>query len=340
MTGLIGSITSLTALNLFQLGLLTFDRKGRVKYRNRPFRSMTRDNRRLEIVIRQHLEEIKPLFKKINNIPFRFDMYPYSYRAFFVTMQRFGIYAVLIINDGKVDSSYKREITRNISHELKTPLTSIRGYLETIIGNPLMKSEDRRYFLERALVNVERLEELIRDLSLLEMASDAAKYLEKERINLSQTIFNTKKNLEFRAEKNGVHMELKNLPDSLYISGHPRLLEAIFINLLENGIKYSRPGDSVTVEYAGMEYAGKNGHYHRFYIYDTGPGIPREFQEKIFERFYRIDSGRSRKTGGTGLGLSIVKHAVAFHEGKISIDKDYTAGLKYILELPAGDLRG
>ena len=234
-----------------------------------------------------------------------------------------------------MDSSYKREITRNISHELKTPLTSIRGYLETIIGNPLMKGEDRRYFLERALVNVERLEELIRDLSLLEMASDAAKYLEKERINLSQTIFNTKKNLEFRAEKNGVSMELKNLPDSLYISGHPRLLEAIFINLLENGIKYSRPGDSVTVE-----YAGKNGRYHRFLIYDTGPGIPEEFQEKIFERFYRIDSGRSRKTGGTGLGLSIVKHAVAFHEGRISIDKSYTAGLKYILELPAGNLPG
>jgi len=321
-------------LKLYDLSLIIFNGKGRVLYKSRAYRLI--ENRLLEAsigldnILQERLTEILSAEQKSYPFPYRLVLGGINFK-FLVAALRFPkIFPVLVVEEEQYNTRFKQEMTRNISHELKTPLTSIRGYIETILGNPLMEQELRRHFLDRALKNVERLEELIRDLAVLDMASDASRYLKKKKCNLSQIIFNSVKNLEFRAEQSGIDVELSGFPEQLSMTGDLRLLEAVFINLIENGIKYSHPGDSVYIK-----YIGSSSGVYEIEVYDTGPGIPEEYHDKIFERFFRIDSGRSRKTGGTGLGLSIVKHAVAFHNGTIEIDKNYHSGTKFKLKFPA-----
>lgn len=336
MKRLIKYIVRIRILKIYKLSLIIFNSKGRVIYRNSAYRllndKLSKASIDLDNILKNHLIEILSLEKRIYPFPYRLTLEGINFKFLFAVIKFPKIFPVLVIDKEKENAKFKQEITRNISHELKTPLTSIRGYIETILGNPLMEQELKRHFLDRALKNVERLEELIRDLAVLDMASDGSRYLKKKKCNLSQIIFNTVKNLEFRAEQAGIDVKLTGFPEELPMIGDPRLLEAVFINLIENGIKYSRPGDSVSVNYLGV-YSG----YYEIEVYDTGLGIPEEYHDKIFERFFRIDSGRSRKTGGTGLGLSIVKHAIAFHNGTIEIDKSYAPGTKFKLRFPAAD---
>ena len=321
---------------LYDLSLIVFNSKGKVLYKNRAYsflkEKLSKNSINLDNILLNYLEEILSMEGMHHSYSYRLELSGINFKFLFASLKFPRIFPVLVTEEEEENTSFKQEITRNISHELKTPLTSIRGYIETIAGNPLMEQELRRHFLDRALKNVERLEELIRDLAILDMASDGSRYLKKKKCNLSQVIFNSVKNLEFRAEQSGIDIEFSGFPEQLPITGDPRLLEAVFLNLIENGIKYSRPGGIVSVKYSGISLG-----YYEIEVYDTGPGIPAEYHEKIFERFFRIDSGRSRKTGGTGLGLSIVKHAVAFHNGTIGIDKSYTPGTKFKLRLPAED---
>ncbi len=332
------TLIQLLTVRTFKIPLIILSRRGNTIYRNKYVKHLY-DNASsklsIESFVERYLKEFILFQKRQFPISFSFSLGGENFRVIYSKVKFPRLMIALIHYEGKKDSLFKQEITRNISHELKTPLTSIRGYIETIMGNPLMNVEDRRYFLDRALKNVERLENLIRDLTLLDMASDGSRFLNKKEINLSQIIFNSKKNLEFKAEKHGVKITLKNIPEKIPITGHSLLLEAIFLNLIENGVKYSRPGDTITVEYINNGNTG-----HTIAVYDTGPGIPEEYHLKVFERFFRIDSGRSRKTGGTGLGLSIVKHAVKFHNGSIHIDKDYTNGTKFILYFPPSEFKG
>ncbi len=321
----------LSTVKAFKIPVLMLNKQGEIIYKNRDAKKLIKKNladHSIEAFITRYIREIILVQKRQFPVSFSFSLGGENFKVVYSQSLFRGIILAIIHTEGKKDSLFKQEITKNISHELKTPLTSIRGYIETIIGNPLMDGENRRYFLERALKNVERLEDLIRDITLLDMASDGARFLKKREVNLSQVIFNSKKNLEFKAEKHGVEIILKNIPEDITIEGHTLLLEAIFLNLIENGVKYSRPGDTITVEYS------TKADYHIIYVYDTGPGIPKEYHEKVFERFFRVDAGRSRKTGGTGLGLSIVKHAIKFHRGTIQIDKNYTMGTKFILTFP------
>ncbi len=325
-------LVSLLTVKTFKIPVVLLNRRGDTVYRNRYVKNLYQTHNSklsIEAFIERYLKEFILFQKREFPISFNFSLGGENFRVVYSRVRFPRVIIALIHHEGKKDSLFKQEITRNISHELKTPLTSIRGYIETIMGNPLMDVENRRYFLDRALKNVERLENLIRDLTLLDMASDGSKFLNKKEVNLSQIIFNSKKNLEFKAEKHGVEIILKNIPEEIPIVGHPLLLEAIFLNLIENGVKYSRPGDTITVEYMNNSDTG-----HTIAVYDTGPGIPEEYHLKVFERFFRLDAGRSRKTGGTGLGLSIVKHAVKFHNGSIHIDKNYNNGTKFVLYFP------
>ncbi len=332
MRFLINFIIKTKILKLYNFGLLVFKGNGKILFKNHTYKELAQkasDSFNLDSILKNRLQDIISKDESAGSLPYRLKLAGSNYKFLYTVLRFPKVFPVLVIEEEHKDVRFKQEITRNISHELKTPLTSIRGYVETILGNPLMDQELKRHFLDRSLKNVERLEELIRDLSILDMASDGSRYLKKKQCNLSQIVFNSVKNLEFRAEQSGIEINLAGFPERLMITGDSRLLEAIFINLIENGIKYSRPGNRVHVKYSGL-HSG----FNTIEIYDTGPGIPAEYHDKIFERFFRIDSGRSRKTGGTGLGLSIVKHAVAFHNGRIEIDKNYNSGTKFLLKFP------
>lgn len=205
----------------------------------------------------------------------------------------------------------KRQMTNNIAHELRTPVTSIRGYMETMVNNPEMPEDKRMLFTERAYLQTLRLSELIRDISLITKIEEAPDMLKKEHLGIKMIIDEVCEEFaRILADKNAT--VTNNVPEELSIKGNSTLLYAIFRNLIENSVRYAgesfdiciscRPGNDGTIVF---EYT------------DNGNGVPEEYLDRIFERFYRIPSESSDKAEGSGLGLSIVRNAVAFHSGSI-----------------------
>ncbi len=221
----------------------------------------------------------------------------------------------------------KQQMISNLAHELKTPVTSIMGYLETILTHETIDQEKQRHFIKRAFQQSKRLTSLIRDISMLNKIGEAEDYFKISKINLNKLVKDVVENLQFRLTER--HMEVRVHIDRLtVVTGNWELIYSIFQNLLENTILYA--GEGVTVDIA--MYMEEDEYYYFSYA-DTGPGIPEEHQARIFERFYRIDKGRSRKRGGTGLGLSIVKNAVIFHRGDISVRNRPGGGVEFLFTL-------
>lgn len=217
----------------------------------------------------------------------------------------------------------KKEMTNNIAHELKTPVSSIRGYLEILVNNKNIDTEKRQYFLEHSYAQTLRLSDLIQDISLITKLEESSSLFPKEKIDL-HTIFN-----EASAEwqelftQNNIVIE-NRLDSNLFMAGNHNLIYSIFRNLIENAIKYA--GENIKIV---IECTQHNSHTYHLRFYDTGIGVKNNYLERIFERFVRIDDGRSRKNGGTGLGLSIVKHAVQFHGGTITASNRENGGLQF-----------
>ena len=221
----------------------------------------------------------------------------------------------------------KQQMTNNIAHELRTPVSSIRGYLETLVTCGDISPERRQMFLDRAYAQVMRLSDLIRDIALITKIEEAPEQLAKEKLNLKSVadeIFE-----EFRETIEREDMKVENLlPDNLEITGNASLIYAIFRNLVENSVKYAGHGVTLHIEC----YAKGDGYCHLTY-YDTGKGVSEEHLAKIFERFYRISEGRTRDAGGSGLGLSIVRNAIAFHKGDVRALNRKGGGLEFIFSL-------
>ena len=220
----------------------------------------------------------------------------------------------------------RRELTQNISHELKTPVASILGYTETILNNPDMSDETKQQFIHRTHAQAVRLTSLLQDISTLNRMDYAADVLSFERTDVAaivaEIIAETGPTLE---EK---RMTLHNyLPESIVVQGNSSLLYSIFRNLIDNAIHYA--GKGTVVELSAI----KESQQWRFTFADNGQGIPSEHLPRIFERFYRIDKGRSRSMGGTGLGLAIVKNAVLLHGGNISAQSSEGHGLSFSFTL-------
>lgn len=218
-----------------------------------------------------------------------------------------------IINNAQL----RQEFTANVSHELKTPLTAISGYAE-LIGNGMTGKEDTIRFSNEIHSNANRLLSLINDIIKLSELDEADHQMEMERIDLYKLAENCVQMMQVTAEKQGIRLILQG--ESTMVTANKGLMDEVFYNLCSNAIRYNKPGGSVTVT------VGTKDEHPFLSVTDTGIGIPKECQERVFERFYRVDKSRSKSTGGTGLGLAIVKHIVAQHNAALHLDSELGEG--------------
>ena len=221
----------------------------------------------------------------------------------------------------------KQEMTSNIAHELRTPVTSIRGYLETLLNRPLPEDK-KRYFITQAFNQTIVLSELIQDMSLITRMEEAPNSFQLEWVKISALLDELKYDLTIPLLEKSITMEW-NVPAELEVKGNKNLLYSIFRNLTDNVIRYAGNHVKICVN----KYNEDNNFYYFSYS-DTGIGISDEQHlNRLFERFYRINEGRTRDTGGTGLGLSIVKNATAFHKGTIFAKNRTGGGLEFLFKI-------
>ena len=221
----------------------------------------------------------------------------------------------------------KRQLTQNIAHELKTPVSSIQGYLETILSNPNIPKETVKTFLERSYAQSNRLTTLLRDISVLTRMDEAPEMMEREAVNLSLVVENIINEVNLGLDEK--HIKVINLmPQALMINGNHSLLYSIFRNLMDNAIAYAGTNIQITIN-----CFREDDTFYYFSFSDSGIGVEEEHLTRLFERFYRVDKGRSRKLGGTGLGLAIVKNAVLFHGGTIFAKNAPNGGLEFVFTL-------
>ena len=225
------------------------------------------------------------------------------------------------------ESRMKRQLTQNVSHELKTPVSSIQGYLETILSNPDLSPDKRQFFLERCYSQSTRLTGLLRDISVLNRLDEASEMFDITEVNITKLIAEIQKECSQDMEEKHITSEII-LPGDPTVFGNNSLLYSIFRNLYDNAIAYAGENIRITVN-----CYKEDPKYYYFSFSDNGVGIPEEHINRIFERFYRVDKGRSRKIGGTGLGLSIVKNGVNFHKGQISAKSSPGKGVTFFFTL-------
>lgn len=222
----------------------------------------------------------------------------------------------------------KQEMTSNIAHELRTPVTSIRGYLEIALGQSLdsLKAQD---FLTKAHEQTIVLSELIQDMSLITKIEEAPNSFKQESVNMEELLYSLKNDLEELLLEKNIDMKWGNLKDVL-VYGNRNLIYSIFRNLTDNAIRYA--GTNISID---ITKYNEDKNFYYFSFADTGIGIPNEYHlNRLFERFYRINEGRTRDTGGSGLGLSIVKNAVLLHKGNIVAKNRAEGGLEFLFKLP------
>ena len=216
----------------------------------------------------------------------------------------------------------KHEMTGNISHELKTPVSSIQGYLETIVNHPEISEERRRLFIERSYLQSLRLSDMITDISTITKLEEAPEQFTPKPLNLKVVYEEVLEEMGDSIRTHGIQVENKLEP--LCVRGNYSLIYSIFRNLIENTMKYAGDGSCVHVSYS----ASQDG-THCIDYYDTGRGVAEDELDKIFERFYRLDADRGKPVGGSGLGLSIVRNAVLFHKGGIKAYRVPGGGLGF-----------
>lgn len=221
----------------------------------------------------------------------------------------------------------KKQLTQNIAHELKTPVSSIQGYLETIVNNPELPREKIDTFLARSYAQSNRLTCLLRDISTLTRMEEAPNMADKEALNISLIVQNILNEVALQLEEKQITVR-NLLPQKLMIQGNQSMIYSIFRNLTDNAIAYAGTNLQITIN------CFRQGEkYYYFSFADTGCGVASEHLGRLFERFYRVDKGRSRKLGGTGLGLAIVKNAVILHGGNIFAKDNPEGGLEFIFTL-------
>lgn len=238
-----------------------------------------------------------------------------------------AVILVLDVTEKEAQEQYRREFTANVSHELKTPLTSISGIAE-IIRNGIVKQEDIPHFAGKIYDESQRLITLIGDIIKLSRLDENQVPMERESVDLLETARDVVQQLASVAKKNGVTLVANGTHG--VVSGVRQVLSEMVYNLCENAVKYNRPGGRVWVE---VQQEGANV---VFRVRDTGIGIPAAEQGRIFERFYRVDKSHSKAVGGTGLGLSIVKHGAALHHAAIHVESEPGVGTEIRLTFPAG----
>lgn len=212
----------------------------------------------------------------------------------------------------------KRQLTQNAAHELKTPAASIHGYLESILDNPDMPNDKKQHFLERCYAQSERMNKLLLDMSALTKLDEIDDNRSEARkdyrpVDVLQIIQSVLDDTALQLQEKGIAPSLQ-LPQHVEVLGDQSLIYSIFRNLIDNAIAYATGASSLKITCTEVEKEGR--HFYEFLVSDNGSGVEAQHLTHLFERFYRVDKGRSRKLGGTGLGLAIVKNAVAAHGGQ------------------------
>lgn len=221
----------------------------------------------------------------------------------------------------------RNQFVSNASHELKTPLATMKILLESIIYQPEMEADMRTEFLTDINKEIDRLNLIIGDLLTLVSMDSKTMRLNRSTFSLAQVVTDTAHRLELVAERNNQELKL-SLNDRCEMYADNAKLTQVVYNLMENALKYTQEGGIVRVRLV------RSGHDAVLTVTDNGPGIPKEDQAHIFERFYRVDKARSRETGGTGLGLSIVHQMVLAHGGSVSVESEEGQGSTFTVELP------
>ncbi len=224
-------------------------------------------------------------------------------------------------------SILKKQLTQNISHELKTPISSIQGFTETLINNPNMDEERKLFYIKRCHAQAVRLTNLLQDISMLNKLDESSESFELDEINLLDIVDSVIQDVSLALEEKNMHTEVK-LPEDLVIKGNVSQIYSIFRNLIDNSILYAGVGTTIFIECYRTD-----SEFVYLSVADNGVGVDSVHLNKIFDRFYRVDKGRSRKLGGTGLGLSIVKNAIQFHQGRISAKGRKGGGVEFLFTL-------
>ena len=210
---------------------------------------------------------------------------------------------------------------------MKTPVSSIQGYLETIVNNDHIPHDKINVFLERCYAQSNRLSRLLRDISVLPRRDEAANMIEMEKVDISVLVTNIVNEVSLELEEKQITV-VNSLKKDIQIRGNYSLLYSIFRNLMDNAIAYA--GTNIQIN---INCFREDENFYYFSFADTGIGVSPEHLNRLFERFYRVDKGRSRKLGGTGLGLAIVKNAVIIHGGSISAKNNQGGGLEFVFTL-------
>jgi two-component system phosphate regulon sensor histidine kinase PhoR len=234
------------------------------------------------------------------------------------------------INILKDQENYRREFLGNISHELKTPLFTIQGYILTLVdGGALKDKKVREKYLRRAAKGVDRIISIVKDLDLITQFESGIKTVDRSEFNIFDLVDNVFDLLEFESEKNNISLKLENKNNSLiYVNADQERILQVLTNLIVNSIKYGSDNGYTKVI---VENFNKEKVIVR--IIDNGEGIEEEHIPRLFERFYRIDKNRSRKKGGSGLGLSIVKHIIEAHNEQIFVKSIIGEGTEFSFTL-------
>ncbi len=221
----------------------------------------------------------------------------------------------------------KRELTNNLNHELKTPVAAINLCFETLIAHPSLEEKQRTDFLRRGYEHVHRLQHLLADVSAITRLEEGSEKIEKEPVDIAALVDDVIFDTQQQAGEKGIQVTAE-IPAGTIVNGSYQMLESIFHNLVENACVYSG-GTQVVIK---LE-SGFDRDLLLFSVEDDGEGVAEKHLSRLFERFYRVDKGRSRRAGGTGLGLAIVKHAVNFHGGQIKAMIGSQGGLRLLFTL-------
>ena len=219
----------------------------------------------------------------------------------------------------------RQDFVANVSHELKTPLTSIRGYIETLLNGALEDEKNNRRFLEKSLHHVSQLSNLVSDLLKLGELEAEGKRLTKTRVNLNSVAQEVFERYDPKSIGRSLRLSLELNPEDPFVLGDRKGMCHIFDNLLSNAIKYTPDNGEITLKVTSETDRGG------VEVRDTGMGIPQDEISRIFERFYRVDKARSREMGGTGLGLAIVKHLVNHMDGEINVESELEVGSRFVV---------
>jgi len=232
----------------------------------------------------------------------------------------------------RVRENYRKEFMGNVSHELKTPLFTVQGYILTLLDGAIKDKKVRKKYLKRASKGVDRLIYIVNDLDMITKLETGDLHLYEEEFDIVEVVRNVFDLLEMKASKSKINLTFDKLYTPLIVQADMERIQQVLTNLIVNSIKYGKKGGTTEV---GIDELQNNKILVR--ITDNGEGIESSHINRLFERFYRVDKSGSRKDGGSGLGLSIVKHIIEAHDEKIYVESDYGVGSEFSFTLKKGE---